>query len=116
MMLARRKLAEVYTSACFAPERETKPLYLKNPAHFSNQVAMFFTEEREEMVKKRLKSIERLSGRSAEDKIQEKVCLDIDLLFYGDKILKPEDWQRDYIQRELPTIDNLSVAYQINIK
>ena len=28
------------------------------------------------------------------DKKEEKVCLDIDMLLYDNKILKPEDWQR----------------------
>ena len=101
MVLARRKLVELFPSISFTPERETEPLHLKNPALFSNQLATFFTGEEMETVKKALKQIERLSGRTPEDKKIEKVSLDIDLLSYNDKILKPEDWRREYIQKDL---------------
>ena len=88
-------------SICFAPELETKPLFFKNPALFSNQVVLFFSDKDEEVVRKTLKDIERRSGRRPEDKKEEKVCLDIDMLLYDNKILKPEDWQRGYIQQSL---------------
>ena len=102
LLLAREKLSECFPSIRFAPEQETKPLHLTNPALFSNQVAAFSTEKEEVFVRKVLKDIERLSGRRPEDKDEEKVCLDIDLLAYDNQILKPEDWQREYIQNNLP--------------
>lgn len=101
MTLARRELAELFPSICFAPEQETEPLSFRNPALFSNQVAIFSTSMDETRIYEALKNIERLSGRLPEDKELEKVCLDIDLLAYDDRILKPEDWQRNYIQQEL---------------
>jgi len=80
---------------------ETEPLFFKNPALFSNQVFMFFSDKDEEVVRKMLKDIEQRSGRRPEDKKEEKVCLDIDMLLYDNKIVKPEDWQRGYIQQSL---------------
>jgi 2-amino-4-hydroxy-6-hydroxymethyldihydropteridine diphosphokinase len=36
-----------------------------------------------------------------EDKKKEKVCLDIDLLVFDDRILRPEDLQREYVRKGL---------------
>ena len=101
LTFARQKLTESFSSICFAPELETKPLFFKNPALFSNQVVLFYSDKDEETVRKMLKDIEQRSGRRSEDKKEEKVCLDIDMLLYDNKILKPEDWQRGYIQQSL---------------
>lgn len=98
-MLARRKLAELFPSIRFAPEQDTQPLYFKNPALFSNQVAHFLSEAEEASVTQELKTIENMAGRRPEDKQEEKVCLDIDLLTFDDRILKPRDLQREYIRQ-----------------
>lgn len=97
LILARRKLEELFPTVRFAPEEETQPLFFKNPALFSNQIALFFSETEEVNVQKELKAIEYSAGRRLEDKEKEKVCLDIDLLSFDDRILKPKDLQRDYI-------------------
>ena len=88
LTFARQELTESFSSICFAPELETEPLFFKNPALFSNQVVMFFSDKDEEVVRKMLKDIEQRSGRRPEDKKEEKV-------------VKPEDWQRGYIQQSL---------------
>ena len=85
----------------FCARLETEPLFFKNPALFSNQVVMFFSDKDEEVVRKMLKDIEQRAGRLPEDKKEEKVCLDIDMLLYDNRIVKPEDWQRGYIQQSL---------------
>ena len=72
LTFARQKLTESFSSICFAPELETKPLFFKNPALFSNQVVMFFSDKDEEVVRKMLKDIEQRSGRRPEDKKEEK--------------------------------------------
>ena len=56
---------------------------------------------REERVRKELKAIEKSAGRCPEDKKEEKVCLDIDLLAFDDRVLKPEDLKREYIVKGL---------------
>ena len=48
-----------------------------------------------------LKSIEREAGRTSEEKKQEIVRLDIDLLSCDNRVYKPEDLKRDYIVRGL---------------
>ena len=42
-------------------------------------------------MRKELKAIEQSAGRRPGDKKEEKVCLDIDLLTFDDRVLKPED-------------------------
>ena len=93
LLLARKRLADLF--------RETQPLFFRSPALFSNQVALFFSEAEEEKVKKELKAIEKCAGRRPEDKKEEKVCLDIDLLSFDDRVLKPEDLKREYIVKGL---------------
>lgn len=78
LLLARKRLADLFPSIRFTTERETQPLFFRSPALFSNQVALFFSEAEEE-----------------------KVCLDIDLLFFDDRVLKPEDLKREYIVKGL---------------
>ena len=104
LAFARQKLTEQFSPIYRAPELETEPLFFKNPALFSNQVIMFFSDKDEEFVKRILKDIELASGRLPEDKKEEKVCLDIDILLYDDKIIKPEDWEREYVQQSLSAL------------
>mgnify|MGYP001518230457 CR=1 FL=1 len=78
LLLARKRLADLFPSIRFTTERETQPLFFRSPALFSNQVALFFSEAEEE-----------------------KVCLDIDFLSFDDRVLKPEDLKREYIVKGL---------------
>lgn len=101
LLLARRKLTALFPSIRFTGEQETRPLFFRNPALFSNQVARFYTDADAERVVKELKTIEKEAGREKEDKKREKVCLDIDLLVFDNRVLKPEDLKRDYILKGL---------------
>ena len=94
LLLARRRLVDLFPTIRFTSEQETRPL-------FSNQVAMFFSEAEEERVRKELKAIEQSAGRRPEDKKEEKVSLDIDLLSFDDRVLKPEDLKREYVVKGL---------------
>lgn len=101
LQYARLRLADLFPSIRFTSEQETKPLFFSSPALFSNQVAQFFSEAEEEKVRRELKAIEQSAGRRPEDKKEEKVCLDIDLLTFDDRVLKPEDLKREYIVKGL---------------
>ena len=90
LLLARQRLQALFPTVRFATEEETEPLYLRSFALFSNQVAEFVTELDEECVVDELKAIEREAGRRPGDKVKEKICLDIDLLMYDGKILRPK--------------------------
>lgn len=101
MALARRRLTELFSDIRFSEEEETKPLFFHRSNLFSNQVARFVSDEAVTDVVARLKAIEREAGRLPEEKKQEIVRLDIDLLSGGDTVYKPEDLKRDYIVRGL---------------
>ena len=90
LTFARQKLAEQFSPIYRAPELETAPLFFKNPALFSNQVIMFFSDKDEELVKRILKDIELASGRLPEDKKEERIFLNNGILLYGDRIIKPD--------------------------
>ena len=94
-------ISDLFPTIRFTSEQETRPLFFRSPALFSNQVAMFFSEAEEERVRKELKAIEQSAGRRPEDKKEEKISLDIDLLSFDDRVLKPEDLKREYVVKGL---------------
>ena len=53
-----------------------------------------------------MKDIEREAGRTPEEKKQEIVRLDIDLLSCDNRVYKPEDLKRDYIIRGLKELND----------
>ena len=101
MLLARRRLSELFADIRFSSEEETAPLYLHRPCRFSNQVACFHSDLCADEVRACLKAIEREAGRLPEDKPREIVRLDIDLLMCDGRVLKPDDMERLYVQRGL---------------
>ena len=113
LLLARQNLYALFPSIYFATEMETAPLYLKNTARFSNQVALFVTAMEKEAVVNALKEIEMKAGRRPEDKTAEKIPLDIDLLVYGNEILKPKDLRREYIQKGVEELGTLLAREEV---
>ena len=98
MALARRLLQASFPGICFSAEVETEPLYFYRRDKFSNQVGRFSSSLSPAQVKSLLKDIERKAGRLPEDKAQEIVRLDIDLLLCDACCLKPHDLERPYIR------------------
>ncbi len=105
LALARKRLSDFFPDIRFSAEEETKPLYLHRPNLFSNQVARFMSDRQAGEVIARLKAIEQEAGRTSEEKKQEIVRLDIDLLACDSMIYKPEDLKRDYIARGLQELE-----------
>ena len=73
---------------------------------------MFVTEMEKEAIVNALKRIEIKAGRRPEDKTAEKVPLDIDLLVYGNEILKPKDMERTYIRKGVEELKMLRTIKQ----
>lgn len=105
LALARKRLSDFFPGIRFSTEEETKSLYLHRSDLFSNQVARFMSDRQAGEVIARLKTIEQEAGRTSEEKEQEIVRLDIDLLACDSMIYKPEDWKRDYIVRGLQELE-----------
>ena len=95
-----RKLAEAFGSdARFSTPEKTEPVDFPFPCTFTNQLAIIRTGVPLVIVRSLLKSIERQMGRKEEDVSKGIVKLDLDLLRTDDKVLRPNDWERDYIRR-----------------
>lgn len=105
LSLARKRLKELFPGIRFSTEEETRPFFFHRPSLFSNQVARFVSASDASEVTSCLKAIEREAGRKPEEKKQEIVRLDIDLLSCDGKVYKPEDLKRDYILRALKQIE-----------
>ena len=99
LALARKRLSELFPNIRFSAEADTEPL-------FANQVARFTSDSDAGEVILHLKDIEREAGRTPEEKKQEIVRLDIDLLSCDSRVYKPEDLKRDYIIRGLKELDD----------
>ena len=96
---ARKVLSEAFPDIHFGELMETQAIGSGFHSPFSNQLARFTTTLSSESVHNLFKELERHSGRLAGDKAQGIVKLDIDLLTFDNKVLKPEDMKREYIRR-----------------
>ena len=105
LALARKRLSELFPDIRFSAETDTQPLFFRRQALFANQVARFMSDCDVHEIILYLKSIEREAGRTSEEKKQEIVRLDIDLLSFDNRVYKPEDLKRDYIVRGLEKLD-----------
>ncbi|WP_321517362.1 2-amino-4-hydroxy-6-hydroxymethyldihydropteridine diphosphokinase [uncultured Bacteroides sp.] len=99
--LAQKQLSLYFPDIRFGTEQDTLPVGMCNPAHFTNQLAKASTSLTIEEVKNIFKRIESQAGRLSEDKKNEIVKLDIDLLMYDSFVLKESDMKRDFIITEL---------------
>lgn len=108
LALARKRLLELFPDILFSTEMDTEPLFFQRQDLFSNQVARFVSDCKAEEITLRLKAIEQEAGRTPEDKKQEIVRLDIDLLSCDDEVFKPRDLKRDYIRRGLEELSDRS--------
>lgn len=97
LSFARKQLKGLFPGIRFSEVIETKPLYFRNKALFSNQVAVFETELSQAVILEELKIIEHVASKLQVDKIEERVILDADLLSFDNIILKPEDMEKDYV-------------------
>lgn len=76
----------------------TKPIDCCNPALFLNEVAIASTSLSKEEVRSILKQIESFMGRTSQSKIEGIIPIDIDLIVWNNEVLKPDDWNRDYVK------------------
>lgn len=91
--IARERLTRLFPGIRFGIEQKTLPVGLNNPAPFTNQTAQFETILTPDEILPLLKHIEHAAGRTPEEKEQEIIRLDIDLVRYDQQILRPENWK-----------------------
>lgn len=95
---ARRMLAHYFPDVVFTPSIITTATDEKYSFPFRNVLAVFYSDLLSEEIVQKLKMIEFAMGRQPRDKDTGKVIIDIDLLQYGDEILRPDDYERAYVQ------------------
>ena len=104
--LADQLLRDHFVSIHFSEAVCTEPMDMRDPSLFLNQVAIAFTSEEPDQIIDLFKQIEKKLGRRPEDKQKENILIDIDLLQWNDRVLKPHDLQRPYIQSALRSLSD----------
>ncbi|MDO5522440.1 MAG: 2-amino-4-hydroxy-6-hydroxymethyldihydropteridine diphosphokinase [Bacteroidia bacterium] len=102
---ARRMLIHYFPDIVFTPSVIIIENGENNSLPFRNVLGIFNSELPSEEIIQKLKLIEYAMGRQPRDKESGKVIIDIDLLQYGDQILRPEDFEKEYVQALLKEIN-----------
>lgn len=71
---------------------------------YLNQGAKFYTDKNEKELKDFFKTIEKMCGRTSSSKRKERIPLDIDLLLFDGKPMKPDDLSKAYVKSILKSI------------
>lgn len=96
---AKTLLHENFDNLLFSKELLNKPIGIQSP-DFLNTLACGYTTLTEDELVGKIKEIEHQLLSTKEEHRRGLVRIDIDLLQYGDKRLRPDDWERPYV-REL---------------
>lgn len=104
MALCRGLLSKLFESITYSETSVTEPFGEHYQNHFLNQLALIQTFKGRIEVENELKLLEKELGRTAEDKSNGLIKIDVDLIKWNDTILKEEDWQRNYVADLLPSI------------
>lgn len=94
---AKKIICELLTGCQFTPCLWTEPIDIVSD-RFLNALAIGTTALSMEQLQAKLKQVERALGDNKGQHRDGVVNMDIDLLQYGRRRLKPEDWQKPYIQ------------------
>jgi len=101
---ARNCLAQIFSNIKYTQEIFTEPINAKRKDMYLNQLAAFETTMDDTEINALLKSIEKLIGRTDEDRQQGIVNIDLDLLQYDDQRFHLKDWERPYVVELLPQL------------
>lgn len=104
---AVRLLSEYFERITYSSPVYTDPVGAGLPGPFLNQVAIAYTAATPAEIRTVLKQIERRLGRTPESKISGHIPIDIDLLQWNDRILKPGDLQREYVRSALLSLPHI---------
>lgn len=105
---AQRMLTRFFPDVSFSESVLSEPNDDRYSFLFRNVLAIAETDFAPEEVIEKIKQIERAVGRTPRDKYMGKVIIDIDLLKYNDKILRPEDFEREYVQQLLSSFNTIT--------
>lgn len=91
-------LRAYFSSIRFSEAVYTEPVGLPGSGLFLNQVAVAGTDASPEEVRQALKDMEKRLGRTPASKQKGRIPIDIDLLLWNGVVLKPADWEKEYVQ------------------
>lgn len=102
---ARSELCKLFPNILFGDELETEPecCGLASPL-YHNQCAKFSTDIPLISLLRVLKDIEKTIGRRENDKENNTIHIDIDLLEYGQELVKMSDRYKNYVVKCLATL------------
>lgn len=95
-------LSEQFEKITFSNVCISKPYGLIYRREFHNIIAYFTSKLLPDEINKIAKNIEKQMGRMQSDKAKGRVIIDIDVICKDDEILRPEDYNREYVQKLLP--------------
>ncbi len=107
---AKRMLTRLFPDIVFSQPILTEPEDKKYSFLFRNVLAKAETDMSPGEVIDKIKQTERAVGRSPKDKYSGKVIIDIDLIQYNNNILRPDDFERNYVQQLLATLQPENVS------
>jgi 2-amino-4-hydroxy-6-hydroxymethyldihydropteridine diphosphokinase len=110
---AKRMLSFLFPDIVFSEPILTEPEDDKYAYLFRNVLAKANTEMSPEEVIDKIKQTERAVGRTPRDKYLGRMIMDIDLIQYQGRILRPQDFERDYVQQLLPTLPELDTVIPV---
>lgn len=100
-------LASCFSDIRYSSTTVTSPYGSHYKDDFLNQLALVYTQQEEVSVHNMLKQIEKEMGRSVSDKEKGIVIIDIDLVVWNEKVLKPTDMERSYVRDLLSDLSSL---------
>ena len=106
---AQQLLRNEYASIDFTPSIWTEPVGVVSPPYL-NCLATMSIKDSLSCLHDKTKAIERLMHSSREERKDNIVRIDIDILSFDHKHYHEDDWSRDYVKRliqDLPTTPHL---------
>ena len=104
LVLCHQFLNKEFEDIHYSDTSVTSPYGATYKEDFLNQLAIIHTKKEKEEVVFLLKEAEKEIGRNPADKNKGIVKIDIDLVIWNDKVLKPADITRSYIIDLLPSL------------
>lgn len=105
MKRAQEEICTLFNeSVVFTSMKWTSPIGIKS-GMFLNCLAMTYTDLEYGRVRKALKHIETVCGNTNDDRMNNVVNMDIDILMYGDDRFHVEDWRREYVKELIRELD-----------
>lgn len=98
---AKRMLIYLFPNIVFSEPILSEPEEDNLKYLFRNILACCTTNLTLDEVTNKIKQTERAVGRTSKDKYNGKVIIDIDILKFGDEIIRPQDFEKEYIQQLL---------------